>query len=191
MAQPTVGRAGRGGGGRGGRGGRFPKCNEASAPRKTGEVGACKDLDGNVFTIRSGNKGKDGDLLRTSKEKLALYIGTNYGDDACQEWMSEKQLVLLEPTYPSAVLARQAVRATVISARVTKMITNLEKQLEVIEKELDSDPNDLNLLKNQMEVENKLELAKFKLTDVVEVKTTADEAMAFSNSWRTYHERTN
>ena len=36
------------------------------------------------------------------------------------------------------------------------MITNLEKQLEVIKKELDSDPNDLNLLKNQMEVENKL-----------------------------------
>ncbi len=25
----------------------------------------------------SGNKGKDGDMLRTSKEKLALYIGTN------------------------------------------------------------------------------------------------------------------
>jgi hypothetical protein len=190
MAQPTAGRAGRGGGGRGGRGGRFPKRNEASAPRKTGEVGACKDLDGNVFTIGSGNKGKDGDLLRTSKEKLALYIGTNYGDDACQEWMSEKQLVLLEPTYPPAVLARQAVRAMAISARVTKMITNLEKQLEVIEKELDSDPNDLNLLKNQMEVENKLELAKFELTDVVEVKTTADEAMAFSNSWRTYRERT-
>jgi len=74
--QPTVGRVGRGGGGRGGHGGRFPKWNEASAPRKMGEVGACKDLDGNVFTIGSGNKGKDGDLLRTSKEKLALYIGT-------------------------------------------------------------------------------------------------------------------
>ena len=102
--ESTAGRAGRGGGGRGGRGGRFPKRNEASAPRKTGEVGACKDLDGNVFTIGSGNKGKDGDLLRTSKEKLALYIGTNYGDDACQEWMSEKQLVLLEPTYPPDVL---------------------------------------------------------------------------------------
>ena len=28
-------------------------------------------------------KEKDGDMLCTSKEKLALYIGTNYGDDAC------------------------------------------------------------------------------------------------------------
>ncbi len=70
------------------------------------------------------------------------------------------------------------------------MITNLENQLRVIEQELVSDPNDLNLLKNQMEVENRLELSRFKLNDVVEVKTTADEAMAFSNSWRTYRERT-
>ncbi len=112
---------------------------------------------------------------RTSKEKLALYIRTNYGDEACQEWLSEKQLVLLEPTYPPAVLARQEVQAWAIG---------------VIETELDSDPNKLSLLKNQMEVENKLELARFELDDVVDVKTTADEAMAFSNSWRTYRKRT-
>ena len=70
------------------------------------------------------------------------------------------------------------------------MITNLEKQLRVIETELASNPNELSLLKNQMEVENKLELATFELNVVVDVKTTADEAMAFSNSWRTYRERT-
>jgi hypothetical protein len=98
--QPHASRAGCGGGGRGGRGGRFPKRKEPSSlPFKGGEVGGSKDLEGNVFTI----KGKDGDMLRTSKEKLALYISTNYGDDACQEWLSEKQLVLQEPTYPDAV----------------------------------------------------------------------------------------
>ncbi len=89
--QPHAGCAGRGGSGRGGRGGRFPKQNKpGTLPCKSGEVGACKDLEGNVLTIGSGNKGKDGDMLRTSKEKLALYIRTNYGDDACQEWLSEK-----------------------------------------------------------------------------------------------------
>jgi hypothetical protein len=51
-------------------------------------------------------------------------------------------------------------------------------------------PTDLNLLKSEMEVDNKLELAKFELTDVVEVKTTADESTAFNNAWQTYHERT-
>ncbi len=70
------------------------------------------------------------------------------------------------------------------------MIMNLKKQLRVIKTGLASDPNELNLLRNQMEVENKLELARFELNNVVKVKTTAEEAMAFSNSWRTYRERT-
>ncbi len=74
--------------------------------------------------------------------------------------------------------------------RVTKMVTSLEKQLVVIEVELLLTPNNLNLMKSQMEVENKLDVAKFELTDVVEVKTASDEGMAFSNLWRTYRERT-
>jgi hypothetical protein len=56
----------------------------------------------------------------------------------------------------------------------------------VIEAQLLLTPKDLSLLKSQMDVENKLEIPKFDLTDVVEVKTTADEGMAFSNSWHTY-----
>jgi hypothetical protein len=135
--QPHASRAGCGGGGRGGHGGRFSKQNKTGTLTcKSGEVGACKDLKGNVFTIRSGNKGKDGDMLHTSKEKLALYIGTNYGDDACQEPLSEKQLVLLEPTYPDSVLARHAVREKAVIARVTKMVISLGKQLQVIEAKL-------------------------------------------------------
>jgi hypothetical protein len=70
------------------------------------------------------------------------------------------------------------------------MVTSLQKQLDVVETELLLTPTDLNLLKSQIEVDNKLKLAKFELTDVVEVKTTADESMAFNNAWRTYHERT-
>jgi hypothetical protein len=74
--------------------------------------------------------------------------------------------------------------------RVTKMVNSLEKQLTVIEAKLLLTPKDLNLLKSQMEVENKLNVAKFELADVVEMKTTFDEGMAFSNSWHTYRERT-
>ncbi len=62
------------------------------------------------------------------------------------------------------------------------MVTSLQKQLDVIEGELLLRPTDLHLLKSQMEDYNKLELAKFDLTDVVEVKTTADESMTFNNA---------
>jgi hypothetical protein len=44
----------------------------------------CKDLDGHIFTIGSGNNGKDGDMLRTSMERIATYIGTKYGNEAAQ-----------------------------------------------------------------------------------------------------------
>jgi hypothetical protein len=79
-------------------------------PCKALEQGACKDLEGHIFTIGSGNKGKDGDMLCTSKEKMATYIGTKYGDDAAQEWTSEKRAVLPKPTYSKAILDRHAER---------------------------------------------------------------------------------
>ncbi len=83
-------------------------------PRKASELGACKDLKGYIFTTSSGNKGKDGDMLRRSKEKMAMYIGTKYGGNAAQEWTSKKHIVLVEPTYSSAIETRHAekVRAT-------------------------------------------------------------------------------
>jgi hypothetical protein len=76
---------------RGGRG-RTPS---GTVPHKVSEVGACKDLKGHIFTIGSGNKGKDGDMLCTSMEKMATYIGTKYGNKAAQEWTSGKKIVLL------------------------------------------------------------------------------------------------
>ena len=86
--ETNAGRGGRGGNssGRGGRGrgGRGRGAN-ATIPRKASEVGACKELEGHIFTIGSGNKGKDGDMLRTSMDKMATYIGTKFGDEAAQE----------------------------------------------------------------------------------------------------------
>jgi hypothetical protein len=52
------GNSGRGGRDRGGRG----RGASATVPRKASEVGACKDLEGHIFTIGSGNKSKDGDM---------------------------------------------------------------------------------------------------------------------------------
>ena len=77
-------------------------------PSKASEVGACKDLEGHIFTISSGNKGKDGDMLRTSVEKMATYIGTKFGNDAALEWTSGAQIVLPDPTYSPFILARHA-----------------------------------------------------------------------------------
>ena len=100
------GRAGRGRGGRG-------RGTSGTIPRKASELGACKELEGHIFTIGSGNKGKDGDMMRTSIEKMATYIGTKFGDDAAQEWVSNKKTILPEPTYSQAILVRHAQSVTI------------------------------------------------------------------------------
>jgi hypothetical protein len=104
-------RAGQGYGGQG-------RGTSGTIPRKATELGACKELEGHIFTIGSGNKGKDGDMTRTSIEKMATYIGTKFGDDAAQEWVSNKKTILPEPTYSQAILNRHAQRVRATKDRI-------------------------------------------------------------------------
>jgi hypothetical protein len=53
----NAGRTGHGGNSGRGKGG-CSKGASATVPRKASEVGACKDLEGHIFTIGSANKGK-------------------------------------------------------------------------------------------------------------------------------------
>jgi hypothetical protein len=89
-------------------------------PRKASEVGACNDLKGHIFTIGSGNKGKDGDMLHMSKKKMATYIRTNYGDNTAQEWTSKKCIVLAKPTFSLAIETRHAERVWATRERLNK-----------------------------------------------------------------------
>jgi hypothetical protein len=81
-----------------------------TVPRKASEVGACKDLEGHIFTISSGNKDKDGDMLQTSMEKMTTYICTKYGNETAQEWTSGKKITLSKPAYSQAIQDRHAAR---------------------------------------------------------------------------------
>jgi hypothetical protein len=90
----------------------------ATIPRKASEVGACKELDGHIFTIGSGNKGKDCDMLRISMEKMATYIGTKFGDEAAQEWNSGKRIIRPEPAHSQAILDRHVARVRATKDRI-------------------------------------------------------------------------
>ena len=73
-----MGRGGRGGTGRGngsaGRGCGGRKSKDLTVPvQQASKMGACAELGGNIFTISSGNKAKDGDTLFTTKEAMVHY----------------------------------------------------------------------------------------------------------------------
>ncbi len=110
-------------------------------PRKASELGACWDLEGHIFTISSGNKVKDGDMLCTLKEKMATYIGTKYGDNAAQEWTSKNCIILAEPTYLSAIVTRHTKKSTG-NLRVTQLKNDQSHSPRPHDKEArDSKPN--------------------------------------------------
>jgi hypothetical protein len=151
-------------------------------PRKASEVGACKDLEGHFFTIGSGNKGKDGDMLCTSMEKMAMYIGTKYGDEAAQEWTSGKKIILLEPAYLQAILVRDAERVKATREHIQLRLKSLRAEKTAIEAKIFSAPTDCGLLKELREVDDKIAKGDIKLKDEVEMKLTNDENTAHSNA---------
>ncbi len=110
-------------------------------PRKASDLRACKDLKGHIFTIGSGNKGKDGDMLHTSKEKMTTYIGIKYSDNEAQEWTSKKRIVLAEPTYSLAIETRHAERVWATREQLNQKMTILTAEQNEILKEIATQPN--------------------------------------------------
>jgi hypothetical protein len=124
-----------------GRGGRGRGAN-ATILRKASEVAACKELEGHIFTIGSGNKGKDDDMLRTSMEKMGTYIGTKFGDEATQEWISGKKIIPPEPAYSQAVLLRHAARVKATKDRIELKLKRLRTEKSSIQAKIMSAPTD-------------------------------------------------
>jgi hypothetical protein len=96
----------RGGRGRGGRGGRSRGRGQnytgsANAARK----GLCTNLVTNVFDY--GQKSAT-DQMRTSWEKLAQYVGTNYGQDISNELQNKITVILVEPVHTDDVLLKHS-----------------------------------------------------------------------------------
>ncbi len=178
MAQTSnTGRAGRGrNGGQGDRGhggcGRTPS---GTVPSKASEVGACKDLEGHIFTIGSGNKGKDGDMLRTSMEKMATYIGMKYGNEAAQEWTNGKKIILLEPAYLQVILVRHAERVKATREHIQLRLKSLRAEKTAIKAKIISAPTNRSLLKELHKVDDQIAKGDIELKDEVEMITNDEK----------------
>jgi hypothetical protein len=149
-------------------------------------------LEGHIFTIGSGNKGKeDGDMLRTSMEKMSTYIGTKYGDEAAQVWISGKKIALAEPVYSQAIKDRHAARVKATKERIELKLRGLRAKKTAIQDEIDNSTfSDWGLLKEMREVDDQIAKGGIELADEVKMKLTEDEKISHANSWRTHRETT-
>ena len=132
------------------------KAITATIPRKTTEVGVCKELEGHIFTVGPGNKGKDGNILRTSMEKMATFIGTKFGDEAAQEWISRKRTVLPEPAHSQAIRDRHEAGVKATKDGIELRLRGLKAEKAAIQLELDNDPINRSLLKEMWKAEDQI-----------------------------------
>ena len=88
----------------------------------------CAKLGGNIFTISSGNKSRDGDTLCTTKEAMVLYIGTHYVEDMSKEFATGVMTVLTIPLQDAAIMTRHQIRLLAHQARLQAKIFNLTAQ---------------------------------------------------------------
>ncbi len=125
-------------------------------------------------------------MLRTSMEKMATYIGTKFGDDAAQEWISSKKIVLQEPTHSQPIKDRHEARVKATKDRIQLKLRGLRAEKEAILVDLEENPSSRSILKEMREVEDQLAQAEIELTDQVDMKYTEDEKIALANAWRSH-----
>ena len=85
---------------------------------RASKIGECAELGGNIFTISSGNKARDGATLCTTKESMVLYIGTHYGGDTSKEFVTGVMTVLTIPPQDAAITTRYQARMLAHQARL-------------------------------------------------------------------------
>jgi hypothetical protein len=120
------------------------------------------------------------DQMRTSWEKLAQYVRTNYGQDISNELQNKITVILIEPVHTDDVLLKHSLRETMIRNGQIKENILDAAVLAGIDMEA---PMKLDLL------QNKISQGEFSANMEVPIVLNDSQKTQFSNEWRTYRER--
>ncbi len=189
------GGAGRGGAGRGtkpGRGsnGKARKSADAGVPKRTGELGACKDMEEKMFVLSVNNKAKDGDVFRKTLEAIVTHVGSHFGENVAKELQNWKRTVLPAPVLDPTIKAKWRAKVAVHQAIVQAKVDSYTRLLTTVNAAVLASPGDLNLAEKQIEVTEKKSKAEQELLEepAVESVMTINEKYSHSNSHRTHRE---
>jgi hypothetical protein len=102
------GGAGRGGAGRGtkpgrGHGNARKSAETAGVPKRSGKLGACKDMEDKMCVLSVNNKAKDGDVFRKTLEAIVTYVGSHFGENVAKELQTRQKTVLPLPVLDSTI----------------------------------------------------------------------------------------
>jgi hypothetical protein len=128
------------------------------------------------------------DQMRTSWEKLAQYVGTNYGQYISNKFQNKTAVILVEPVHTDDVLLKHGLRETMIRTRQMNIQRARKAQETILDAEvlagIDMEaPMKLALLQND------ISQGGFSANIEFPIVLNDSQKTQFSNEWRTYRER--
>jgi len=172
------------GGGRAGRGARQGRGQGgfSNAP-STVKKGLTKALGANIFTIASNNAAG---VMQISEDKIAQYVGKEYGVDIGTEQQTKTKFVVPLPQHSAATIAPHVKWEDIQQRKQAKILDLLEQKKTALEAQaLQGDDVALELV----EVEAQIEEKKYEKTQPVECNLTEAERTEYNNAMKTYSYR--
>ena len=152
-------KVGHGGAGRGTKPGRGNKSRKsadtAGVPKRSGESGACKDLEDKMFILSISNRAKDGDVFWKTLEAVVTYVGSHFGENVAKELQNRTKTTLPLPVIDPSIKVKWRAKVAVHQAIVQSKITSYTDLVTTIETALVATPNDVNLAEKLIDVMEK------------------------------------
>ena len=180
----NAGRSGRSSGGRSGSGGRGRGSTYSNKPRTT-KVGLCKELEANVFDYGVHNAA---DLMRTTQEKIVLYVGAKYGEDIANELNNKVTVTIPPPVYSDAIRVQHQLWEVLVRKKQVNMLAALKAKLIKLEGERTTNP-DIDYSIEIAELENEIDEAEYEQLQEVPYKLTQAQVLEYSNQFKSHSYR--
>ena len=174
------GREGRGAG-RGARGGRGRGSGYAPKPKST-KVGLCKELEHHIFDYGVSNAA---DLMRTTQEKIAQYVGAKYGEDISNELTNKTTVVVPPPVYSTVIKLKHRNWEAHVRTRQTRTKAALQAKLTKIQAQ---DPDMIDDVE-VADLENQIEDIEYQQAQEVPYNLTESEKLEFTNESKAHSVR--
>ena len=172
----NAGRDGRGSANKKGRGrgdGYTPKTSNK-------KVGMCAELHHHIFDYGVANAA---DLLRTTQEKIAQYVGSKYGEDIANEVTNKVVVTVPPPQYSAAIMTRHQEWERHVRSKQTRVKAALTAKLVQLQAAAVQDVVEI------ADVENQIEDISYQQGKDVPYSLTKEEELEFSNESKSHSYR--
>ena len=168
-------KGGRGGAGCGtklGRGGNKSRksADTTGVPKRSGKLGACKDLEEKIFIPSVSNKAKDGDVIWKTLDVIITYVGSHFGENVAKELQIRTKTTLPPPVFDSSIKTKWRANQAVYQAIVQSKVMSYTNLVTTIKAALVTTPNGVNLAEKLIDVTEKLSKAVQELLEDPEVE---------------------